>query len=256
MTPGAARSFEGKVAVVTGGAAGIGLATCRRLATAGASVVIADIDDEAGRAVADELGDQPGGVSFHRADVSAETDVAELFAHIRGDHGRLDIAINNAGTPGTFGPIAELSYDDWKRTLDVNLGGVFLCMKAEIPLILESGGGSIVNLSSGAGTRGFALLPAYVASKHGVIGLTRSAALEHATNGLRINAVCPGMIRTAMLEEFSGSEDALDRMGRAAPMGRLGVPDEIAEAVTWLCSESASYVTGLALAVDGGVVAG
>lgn len=255
MATAAAHSFEGKVAVVTGGASGIGLATARRLVAGGASVVIADTDEDAGRSAAAELDGSRGEVSFCRADVGSETDVSELFAGIRHDHGRLDIAFNNAATSGTFGPIAELGYDDWRRTLDVNLGGVFLCMKAEIPLILESGGGSIVNTSSGAGTRGFALLPAYVASKHGVIGLTRSAAMEHARSGLRINAVCPGMIRTPMLEEFTGSEDALDEMGRTAPMGRLGTPDEVADAVTWLCSEAASYVTGLALAVDGGVVA-
>ena len=170
--------------------------------------------------------------------------------------GRLDVAVNNAGRTGTFAPVQDADPAAWQDTLAVNLTGVFLCLRAEIPGMLASGGGSIVNTSSGAGLMGFAGLSAYVASKHGVIGLTRSVALECARSGIRVNAVCPGTVRTPMLEAFTGNSEAtLKGMGSAMPIGRLADPAEIAESIVWLASPASSYVTGHALAVDGGASA-
>ena len=157
---------------------------------------------------------------------------------------------------GTYAPLGDQTLDDWNRTLAVNLTSVFLSMQAEIPAMLDGGGGAIVNTASGAGLMGFANLPAYVASKHGVVGLTKSVALEFARKGIRVNAVCPGSVRTPMLEGFTGGDEAaLQGMGKMQPIGRLGTPDEIAEAIVWLCSDAASFVTGVGLPVDGGVMA-
>jgi NAD(P)-dependent dehydrogenase (short-subunit alcohol dehydrogenase family) len=168
--------------------------------------------------------------------------------------GHLDCALNNAGTTGASAPTADHTLDDWNRAIALNLTGVFLCLKYEIPAMLERGG-AIVNMASGAGLVGFAGLPAYVASKHGVVGLTRATALEYASNGIRVNAICPGSTRTPMLEGFMGGDPQIERMmTRAVPLGRLGRPEEIADAVVWLCSDAASFVVGHALAVDGGSV--
>ena len=168
-------------------------------------------------------------------------------------HGQIDIAANCAGVNGQYGPITDLSLAEWQRVIDVNLTGTFLCLREELRR-METG--AITNVTSGAGLRGFANLPQYVASKHGVVGLTRSAALEHARKGIRINAVAPGSIRTPMLESFcGGDEDALTGMGRMSPIGRLGTPDEVAAAILWLSSDAASFITGLILSADGGVSA-
>ena len=168
--------------------------------------------------------------------------------------GHLDCALNNAGTTGVSAPTADYTLDDWNRAIALNLTGVFLCLKYELPAMLERGG-AIVNMASGAGLVGFPGLPAYVASKHGVVGLTRAAALEYASQGVRVNAICPGSTRTPMLEGFMGGDEQVERMmTRAVPLGRLGRPEEIAEAVVWLCSDAASFVVGHALAVDGGSV--
>ena len=165
--------------------------------------------------------------------------------------------MNNAGTPGTYKPFAEQRLADWQRTVDINLTGTFLCLQAELAVMAEAGRGAIVNVASAAGLMGFANLPAYVASKHGVVGLTKSVALEFARGGgIRINAVCPGNVHTPMLEGFTGGDQAaLQGMGKVTPIGRLARPAEIAEAIVWLCSDAASFVTGHAMAVDGGVLA-
>jgi NAD(P)-dependent dehydrogenase (short-subunit alcohol dehydrogenase family) len=247
---------EGKVALVTGGASGIGRATAMRLALGGASVLVADRDEVGAQGTLDLIADA-GGIAHVRAvDVTDPDQIAAMVDDAVGTYGRLDIAVNNAGMTGTYAPLADQTLDDWNRTLVVNLTSVFLSMQAEIPAMLASGGGSIVNTASGAGLMGFANLPAYVASKHGVVGLTKSVALEFARKGIRVNAVCPGSVRTPMLEGFTGGDEgALQGMGTMQPIGRLGTPEEIAEAIVWLCSDAASFVTGTAMPVDGGVMA-
>jgi NAD(P)-dependent dehydrogenase (short-subunit alcohol dehydrogenase family) len=246
--------MDGKVALVTGGASGLGRACAVALGAAGASVLVADVDRDGG---AETVSLVDGPAEFVATDVTDPDAVAAMVGRAVERFGRLDAAVNNAGTTGAGTPVADHSLEDWNRTLALNLTGVFLCMKHEIPAMLASGdGGSIVNMSSGAGLVGFPGLPAYVASKHGVVGLTRAAALEYVAAGIRVNAVCPGSTRTPMLEAFMGGDPTIERMmEKAAPIGRLGRPEEIAEAVVWLCSDAASFVVGHAMAVDGGAVA-
>jgi NAD(P)-dependent dehydrogenase (short-subunit alcohol dehydrogenase family) len=253
---GALNELAGRVALVTGGGSGLGRASAIAFATAGAKVVVADVDEVGGEETAAEVFEQTGGeASFVRADVSRAEDVEAMVATTVERYGRVDCALNNAGTTGTGASTADYPLDDWERTLAINLTGVFLCLKYEIPQMIGQGGGSIVNMASGAGLVGFAGLPAYVASKHGVVGLTRAAALDHIKDGVRINAVCPGSVRTPMLEAFMGGDERVERMmAKAAPIGRLGTPDEIAAAVVWLCSDAASFVVGHAFPVDGGAV--
>ena len=232
--------LDGRLAVVVGGAGrGIGAATAALLASRGAEVVVADVAPDAGSGV-------------RSCDVTVESDVVDLFSSLD----RLDIAVNCAGVSGAMGPLTELSLDTWKRTVGINLTGAFLCVREELKVMAAQGSGVIVNVASGAGLRGLAQLPDYVASKHGVIGLTRSAALEHARAGIRVNAVAPGSVRTPMLEAFVGGDEAsLKGMGRMSPVGRLGTPEEIAEAIVWLCSDASVFVTGSVVSVDGGVSA-
>jgi NAD(P)-dependent dehydrogenase (short-subunit alcohol dehydrogenase family) len=257
----AGQSFEGRGALVTGGASGIGAAVAELLAARGAGVVVADLDGSAGAATVARITADGGRATFVRTDVTQPDDVAAMVAAAVDAYGRLDVAVNNAGTPGTYAPLADQDLAGWERTLAVNLTSVFLCLKAEVAAMLAPGpdgdgaGGSIVNTASAAGLMGFANLPAYVASKHGVVGLTKSVALEQARRGIRVNVVCPGNVRTPMLEGFAGDEASLLGMGKLTPIGRLGTPAEIAEAIVWLCSDAASYVTGHAFAVDGGVLA-
>jgi NAD(P)-dependent dehydrogenase (short-subunit alcohol dehydrogenase family) len=247
--------FDGKALLVTGGASGLGEAAVGLLAGAGAQVVVADLDADRGAAVVEGVRAQGGEAVFQPTDVTQEADVAAAVARALDTYGRLDGAINNAGTTGPSNPTADYSLEDWNRVLALNLTGVFLGLKHEIPAIVAQGGGAIVNTSSGAGLVGFAGLPAYVASKHGVIGLTRAAALEYVKAGVRINAVCPGSTRTPMLEGFMGGDPTIERaMANSAPIGRLARPVEIAEAMVWLLSDAASFVVGHALAVDGGAV--
>jgi NAD(P)-dependent dehydrogenase (short-subunit alcohol dehydrogenase family) len=229
------------VALVTGGGSGIGAATADLLRERGATVVAADL--------------RPGeGIDV--LDVTDEVAVDALLASIVERHGRLDVAANVAGTPGVYAHVADARTDDWRDTMAVNLDGVFFCLRAELRAMRASGRGSIVNVASSAGRMGVPGLSAYSASKHAVLGLTKSAALEVAHDGIRVNAVCPGSIRTPMLRSFvGGDEDLLEKMGRRAPMGRLGEPSEIAEAIVWLLSDAAGFVTGNALSPDGGVAA-
>lgn len=245
----------GRVALVTGGGSGIGAATARRFARSGAAVVVADMDGVGAAAVAEGITSGGGHAVAMTADVTDGEDVDGMMRLAVDAFGGLDLAFNNAGISGTYGPLADLSVEDWQRTIDINLTGVFRCMRAEVPLMLERGGGSIVNTSSAAGQMGFALLPAYVAAKHGVIGLTRSAALEYARSGIRVNAVLPGTVHTPMLEAFAGSAEGVAAMAAPSPAGRAGTPEEVAEAAVWLSTDAARFVNGHCLAVDGGVLA-
>jgi NAD(P)-dependent dehydrogenase (short-subunit alcohol dehydrogenase family) len=248
-------ALDGKAALVTGGGSGLGRASAVALARAGATVTVADVDEAGGKETAALVFEEVGGdADFVRVDVTRPDEVAAMVDKAVERWGHLDCALNNAGTTGASAPTADYTLDDWNRTIALNLTGVFLGLKYEIPAMLERGG-AIVNMASGAGLVGFPGLPAYVASKHGVVGLTRAAAMEYASQGIRINAICPGSTRTPMLEGFMGGDPQVERMmTRAVPLGRLGRPEEIAEAVVWLCSDAASFVVGHALAVDGGAV--
>ncbi|WP_372592464.1 SDR family NAD(P)-dependent oxidoreductase [Guyparkeria sp.] len=244
------------VALVTGSARGIGRATVLAFARAGANVVIADLHDEDGRALVEEVEAMGRQALYVHCDVSDSESVAALFRAVRERFGRLDHACNNAGIEGEQAPTGESSLENFDRVIGVNLRGVFLCMREELNLMLENGGGSIVNMASVAGLIGFAGLPAYCASKGGVVQLTRTAAVEYAEQGVRVNAVCPGAIQTEMIDRITGPEEDRRRDLRAMhPMNRFGTPDEVAETVVWLCSKGAGFITGQALPVDGGFVA-
>ena len=246
--------MDSKVALVTGAAAGIGKATAFAFAAEGASVALVDSDEQRGGLVADEIREAGGRALFIPADVSQAELANAMVSATMSRFGRLDFAFNNAGIEGDPGPIELCSDQNWERTLAVNLTGVFLCMRAEIPAIRDSGGqGALVNCASIAGLNGFPGLAAYVASKHGVNGLTRSAALELAADGIRVNSVCPGAIETEMIQRIKVEQpELIERTVAAHPLGRLGQPEEIAACVIWLCSAGAGFVTGQAIAVDGG----
>jgi NAD(P)-dependent dehydrogenase (short-subunit alcohol dehydrogenase family) len=248
---------EGKVALVTGGGSGIGRATALAFAREGARVVVADIGVAGGAETAQLIQKAGGEATFIKADVSQAAEVEALIDKVVSTYGRLDCAHNNAGIEGVEAPTADYPEEDWDRVIAINLKGVWLCMKYEIPPMQQQGGGAIVNTASIAGLVGAYRMPAYVASKHGVAGLTKAAALEYAKAGIRVNAVCPGVIRTPMVERFFFSRHprAEGRLTAFEPIGRLGTPQEVAEAVVWLCSDAASFVTGHTMAVDGGIVA-
>ena len=250
--------FEGKVALLTGAGSGIGKACAAAFAREGAKVVVSDVMAKGGEETARMIRETGGEALFVRCDVSRSTDVDALVEATVRAYGRLDCACNNAGIDGAQAPTAEYPEEIWSRVLSVNLTGVWLCMKHEIPRMLAGGrGGTIVNMSSILGTVGFENASAYVAAKHGVVGLSRTAALEYATRGIRVNAVCPAFIYTPMLEQ-AGMREGSDRFAAVSalhPVGRMGTPEEVAESVLWLCSDGASFVTGHALLVDGGYVA-
>lgn len=245
--------FKDKVIIVTGGSAGIGRATVKCFADDGAKVVIADVLSAQGEDLAQSINAAGGSALFVKCDVAKEEDVINVVEAAVKKFGRIDYAFNNAGVEGQPAPTDECSNENWERTINVNLRGVWWCMKYEIRQMLKQGGGSIVNCSSIAGMVGLEGIPAYVASKHAVIGLTKTAALENAKKRIRVNAVCPGVIRTAMIDRFTkGESQAMNALTEDEPVGRLGKPEEIASAVKWLCSEGSAFVTGHALVVDGG----
>lgn len=247
--------FSDKVALVTGAAGGIGEAIAMNFARKGALVAISDIDEENGKQVVEKIQQEGGKAIFVKADVSDPEAVEKMVKDTVEAFGRLDYAVNNAGIGGAQANTGEYTIDDWLKVIDINLNGVFYCMRYEIPAMLKSEGGAIVNISSILGTDAFEKTSAYTASKHGVVGLTKTAALEYAKEGIRVNSVGPAFINTPMVTE-GFDDEALQGIMALHAMGRLGEPQEVADMVTFLCSDKASFMTGGYYLVDGGYTAG
>ena len=253
-------SVNGLTAMVTGAGAGIGRATALAFAADGANVVVSDVNTDGGKETVDLIEKAGGTAIFVAADVSKPADVKMLIDKTVETYGKIDCAVNNAGIEGQIRPFTQQAEDNFDAIINVNLKGTFLCLQAEIDAMAKSGGGAIVNLASVAGLIGFAGLSPYVASKHGVVGLTKNAALEYAQSGIRVNAVCPGGIDTRMLDSLaeqatSGTQTSSEMMDQLHPMGRIGTPEEVANLIVWLCSPNASFMTGAAIPIDGGYVA-
>lgn len=249
--------FEGKVAVITGAGSGIGRACALAFAAQGAKVIVADIAVADGEETVGLIQTAGGKSTFVPCNVAKSADVSSLMMESVRTYGRLDYACNNAGVGGPPKITDDYSEADWRAVIDVNLTGAWLCMKYELPIMVRQGNGVIVNMASILGKVGFATAPAYVAAKHGLIGLTQTAALEYATKNIRVNAVCPGFIYTPLLEKagMQAGSEMHTQISNLHPMKRMGTSEEVAGAVTWLCSDAASFVTGHALMVDGGYTA-
>lgn len=249
-------SFQDKVAFITGGASGIGRATAMMFAESKGKVAVVDYDKTLGLKTVEQIRAAGGIAEFFHCNVAVGAEIKAAIDGTVQKFGKIDYAFNNAGIEGRQGATSDCTEENWDLVIDVNLRGVWYCMKYLIPLMLKNGGGSIVNCSSIAGQVGFAGVPAYTASKHGVIGLTKTAALENAKSKIRVNAICPGVIQTPMIDRFvAGNEEARAGLTAGEPMGRVGEPEEIASAALWLFSDASSFVTGHALTVDGGWVA-
>ncbi len=249
-----ALDFEGETAIVTGAASGIGRKTAERFGAEGANVVVSDVDADGGAETVERVDAAGGTATFVQADVSDAEDAEAMVREAVEAYGRVDVAVNNAGIEGETAPLDELSEDDWDRVLDINLKGTWLCLKYELPELVD-GGGAVVNVSSIAGLVAAGGAP-YVASKHGVVGLTRAAATQYADDDVRVNAVCPGVIDTPMVDRASEADpEGIEQFVGMQPLGRMGTPEEVANSVVWLCSDEASFVTGNAYPVDGGYLA-
>lgn len=244
--------LKGKTAIVTGGASGIGEATVREMVKEGSHVLIADLNDSAGQKLAEELNSSETKVIYQRVNVTNEEDIANMVEKAVAEFGKLDIIFNNAGI-GSTAPSIELSYEDWKKTISVNLDGVFLCAKHAIKAMIKNGGGSVINCASILGHVGQAATASYSAAKGGVVNLTRTLAIEYAKENIRVNAVCPGYIETPLLNQLD--EATKKHLTSLHPIGRLGKPEEVAKAVIFLASDDASFITGANLLVDGGYTA-
>lgn len=248
-------TLKDKVAVVTGGASGIGRAVALMYAREGAKVVVSDLNEKGGNETREQVLESGGEASFILGDVTDPADCENLVRHAVETYGRLDCACNNAGIGGETKPTADQTIDCWRMVIDVNLSSVFYCMKYQIPAMLKNGGGSIVNMSSILGRVAFAGSSAYTASKHGLLGLTKSAAVEYAPQGIRVNTVGPAFISTPLIQAIEEDTVANEALVSLHPIGRLGRPEEVAELVVWLSSDKASYVTGSYYPVDGGYLA-
>ena len=251
------KELENKVALITGGTSGIGRDTAVRFVKAGAKVIFSGRREVEGNETLNLVRAAGGDGHFIKSDVSKSADVESLVQKTVEKYGRLDIAVNNAGIEGVWAPLIEQSEENWDQVQNINLKGVWLSMKYEIlQMLKQGGGGAIVNMSSVAGLIGAAGAGVYVASKHGVLGLTKSAAIEYAAHGIRVNAVCPAVIETPMAERAFGEPAVNKRMLSLHPLGRFGKPMEVAEAVLWLCSDKSSFTTGQYLGIDGGLLIG
>ena len=248
-------SFQGKVAIVTGASSGIGKSVAELYAREGAAVILSDVNQELGEETTNQIRKAGGEAAFVLTDVSQPTDCERMVNAALERYGRLDYACNNAGVSGEQNPTVDQSIEGWQRVISINLSGVFYCMKYQIPAMLKTGSGSIVNMASILGQVGFAGASGYVAAKHGVVGLTKSAAMEYAMQGIRVNVVGPAFISTPLIQELVDDPAMNEALVAMHPIGRLGKPEEVAELVIWLSSEKASFVTGAYYAVDGGYLA-